>query len=184
MSQEIVKNNGVTKLCYLGKLWKSHLWRVWKTASIWDESMQRSVLKRLMLGVQPLELWLQHTDHSSHQGWIPRMDSSLGKAKGHGVIFILGHIVNLPFPPRSLSFLCLQAFSGAGLIYDDEEGILSTVKTRASHSFHCLCNKYLLTVSCGLAYQALGLGLVMQRKVRWISFPWDVHCLVEVRPTT
>lgn len=61
---------------------------------------------------------------------------------------------------------CVCRIFWSGLIYDDEEGILRTVIERASYSFHlCLCNKYLLTDACGIAYQALGLGLATQRKV-------------------
>ena len=83
--REIMRNNGVAKL-YLSreeKMW-NHISGEFKKQCQYVMNLCKVLSWR-----QPLEVWLQHTAHSSHQRWIPRMDSSLGKIKGHGVFFIL-----------------------------------------------------------------------------------------------
>ena len=70
------------------------------------------------------------------------MDSSLGKTKGHGVFYILGHILKPSFSSMQPVLPVFAGFlNGGSFIYNYEEGTFSPMKPRASYSFHhCLCN--------------------------------------------
>lgn len=116
--RQIAKNDAIAWQCYLGKLRKSHLWRVLKRGSmwvVWDESVCGSLLRCLRPGVRPLKLWVQHTSHSLHlrvsHMWIPTWERQRDTVSSSS-----WSCSRAFFSPTKPTLPVSQGFSGAGLI--------------------------------------------------------------------